>query len=143
MADSIRIKRLAGTIRRHLSQELSREVADPRLAALSIQDVTMTGDLSLAKVQVRLMFGGEEDAARAFVLQALGRMAPGLRSSLASALRMRSVPELRFIYDEGADQRARISEVLDEIKVADAERQKALEPDSSLTESSDDSSEND
>ena len=58
-------------------------MADPRLFALAVQDVEVTGDLSIAKVRVRLMFGGEEDAARREAMQALGRIAPYLRSSLS------------------------------------------------------------
>lgn len=130
MADSIRRQRLAGTIRRHLSQELAREVADPRLAAMAIQEVELTPDLSIAKVQVRLMFGGEEPEVRAAAMQALFAVAPGLRSALSPILRMRHVPELRFIYDTGADHRARIDDVLDEIKREDAEKRRALIPES-------------
>jgi ribosome-binding factor A len=126
MADSIRRKRLAGTIRKHLSAELSREVADPRLAALSIQDVEVTPDLSIAKVNVRLMFGGEETAVRQEAMAALLRIAPGLRSSLAPVLRMRHVPELRFTYDEGDDHRARIDDVLSEIRREDEEKRRKL-----------------
>ena len=126
MADSIRRKRIAGTIRKHLSAEISREVADPRLSALAIQEVHVTGDLSIAKVLVRLMFGGEDESARAEAMIALSRVAPGLRSSLSPVLRMRHVPELRFVYDEGADHRARIDDVLDEIKREDEEKKRAL-----------------
>jgi ribosome-binding factor A len=126
MADSIRRKRLGGTIRRHLSAEISREVADPRLAALSVQEVEMTGDLSIAKVSVRLMFGGQEPGAREEAMAALLRVAPGLRSSLSPVLRMRHVPELRFSYDEGDDHRARIDDVLNEIKREDDERRREL-----------------
>lgn len=126
MADSIRVKRVAGTIRRHLSEQISRELADPRLATLAIQEVEVTPDLSIAKVRVRLMFGGEEPAARAEAMTALSRVAPGLRSSLSPVLRMRHVPELRFEYDEGADHRARIDDVLNEIKREDDEKKRAL-----------------
>ncbi len=126
MADSIRRKRVAGTIRKQLSAELAREVADPRLAALSIQEVEVTPDLSIAKVQVRLMFGGEGQDARDGAMQALLAVAPGLRASLSPVLRMRHVPELRFIYDEGADYRARIDDVLQEIKREDEEKRRAL-----------------
>lgn len=131
MADSIRRKRLAGTIRRQLSQELAREVADPRLASMAIQEVELTPDLSLAKVQVRLMFGGEDQATRAQAMQALLAVSPGLRASLSPILRMRHLPALRFVYDEGADYRARIDDVLEEIKREDAEKRQALdvEPD--------------
>ena len=128
MADSIRRKRVAGTIRKQLSAELAREVADPRLAALSILEVEVTGDLSIAKVQVRLMFGGEEPRARSEAMKALHAIAPGLRSAISPVLRMRHVPELRFVYDEGADIRARIDDVLREIQVEDDERRRTVEP---------------
>ncbi len=128
MADSIRRKRVAGTIRRHLSAEISREVADPRLAAISIQEVEVTPDLSIAKVAVRLMFGGDEPVARQEAMVALSRVAPGLRSSLSPVLGMRHVPELRFHYDLGADHRARIDDVLSEIKREDEEKRKAFGP---------------
>ena len=124
MADSIRRKRVAGTIRKQLSTELAREVADPRLFALAIQDVEVSPDLSVAKVKVRLMFGGEEPNARADVMRTLRAVGPGLRASLAPVLRMRHVPDLRFIYDEGADHQARIDDVLSEIKREDAEKRK-------------------
>ena len=135
MADAVRKKRLAGTIRRHLSAEFAREVADPRLATLSIQNVEVTDDLSIALVKVRLMFGGEEDAVRGAAMQALLRIAPGLRASMSPVLRMRRVPELRFIYDEGADRRAEIDNVLDEIKREDAQKRKLLGIDDDSDES--------
>lgn len=118
--------RLAGTIRRQLSEEFAREVADPRLAALSIQGVEVTADLSIAKVEIRLMFGGEEPEARRQALLTLQKIAPGLRSALAPHLRMRRLPELRFVYDEGADRQARIVSVLDEIKKSDEEQRLQL-----------------
>ena len=123
----IRRKRIAGAIRKHLSSELVREVADPRLAALSIEDVDVSADLSLAKVNVRLMFGGEEPHARESAMQALLRIAPGLRSSLSPVLRMRRVPELRFAYDDGIDRRAEIENVLEDIRREDEEKKRALE----------------
>lgn len=127
MPDSIRSKRMAGTIRRHLSEELSRQVGDPRLYSLAIQDVVVTADLSIAKVGVRLMFGGQEPGLRIEVLETLAKIAPGLRSSLAPQLRMRRLPELRFHYDEGDDQRAKISDLLGEIEREDEEKRRRLQ----------------
>jgi ribosome-binding factor A len=129
MSDGIRRKRLAGTIRRHLSEEFARRVADPRLAALSIQAVEVTADLSIAKVEVRLMFGGETAEARLQVLSTLEKIGPGLRSSLVPHLRMRRLPELRFAYDVGADQQARIADVLDEIKKDDEGKRRQMSHD--------------
>lgn len=121
--EGIRAKRLGGTVRKHLSALLAREVQDPRLSALAIEDVEMSGDLSIAQVTVRLMFGGENEEARWAAMKALRAVAPGLRSALAPVLRMRRVPELRFRYDEGADHRLRIEAVLAEIHEEDEARQ--------------------
>ncbi|MCH2108763.1 MAG: 30S ribosome-binding factor RbfA [Polyangiaceae bacterium] len=123
---NIRNRRVAGAIRKHLSAELAREVADPRVAALAIQDVRVTPDLSVAQVAVRLMFGDDGQQERQQALAAMNRMAPGLRASLAPVVRMRRVPELRFSYDERADIRAEIDGVLGEIKREDEEKRRAL-----------------
>lgn len=123
MGDGIRRNRVAGAIRKHLSSELAREVKDPRLSALAIEKVDVTGDLGSAKVYVRLMFGDDEPSARAEVMRVLTRLAPGLRSSLSAVLRVRRIPELKFVYDEGADHRARIDAVLTEIQQEEQERE--------------------
>jgi ribosome-binding factor A len=132
----IRAKRIAGTVRKHLSSELAREVADPRLAALAIEEVEVSADLSLARVKVRLMFGGETRRARDEAMAALLGVSPSLRASLAPVLRMRRVPELRFEYDEGQDMREEIDAVLAEIKREDEEKKRRL----GLTEDSEDQS---
>lgn len=118
--------RLAGAIRRHLSGELMRFVKDPRLASLCIENVVVSADLGLAKVGVRLMFGGEEQAARNAAMAAIQAVAPGLRSSLGPVLRLRRLPDLRFYYDDALDQRAEIDAVLNEIKREDAAKREAM-----------------
>ncbi len=123
----VRKHRVAGAIRKHLSAELTREVADPRLFSLAISEVEVTSDLSIAKIKVRLMFGGEEPDARQVAMAALAKVAPGLRSSLSPVLRMRRVPELRFVYDEAADINAEIEGVLRDIQREDEAKQRALE----------------
>lgn len=119
---NIRSRRLAGTIRKHLSAELGRDIADPRLAGVSLQDVELSPDLGLATVVVRIDYGDDGEGPRKALLDLLKRLAPRLRSSLAPQLRMRRVPELRFRYDTGQDHARRIAEVLQEIRQEDAER---------------------
>jgi len=121
----IRTKRLGGTIRKHLSELLAREVLDPRLAALAIERVEMTGDLSIANVTVRVMYGSDSPEARAAVLKAARAIAPGLRAALAPVLKMKRVPELKFHYDTGVEHKKRIDEVLAEIERENAERENA------------------
>jgi ribosome-binding factor A len=116
MSEGLRGQRLAGTIRKHLSSALSRSIEDPRLAALGIEHVTLSRDLSIATIGVRLMFGDADEKAQKGVMSALGRAAPHLRAMLAHALRMRKVPELRFSYDHGEDHRLDVERILAEIQ---------------------------
>lgn len=125
MSGGVRQSRLEGTIRKHLGAELGRVVQDPRLTSLGIERVELSRDLSVATVLVRIMFGADDPAHRKGVLVALKAVAPGLRSSLAQILRMRRVPELRFVYDEGEDNRRRVDQLLAEIK---EEPRAALDP---------------
>lgn len=124
---SVRRQRLAGTIHKHLSGELGRHLADPRLAAVGIERVELSPDLSIAKVYVRLMFGDGGPGAQKAALAALAGAGPGLRASLGPLLRMRRVPELRFHYDVGAEHRAHIEGILAEIVSEDAGKRRALE----------------
>ncbi len=132
MSSEIRTKRLEGTIRKYLGAELARDIADPRLAAVYIHDVSVTNDLSLATVTVRLLVGGEQEAERKAVLGVLARIAPRLRSVLAPQLRMRRVPDLRFRYDVGTDHAHRIAAVLAEIREEDAKRQAARDSENDI-----------
>ncbi len=125
---SIRSRRLAGTIRKHLSAELGRDIADPRLVGVSLQEVELSSDLGLATVVVRIDYGDDGLDARKALLELLQRLGPRLRASLAPQLRMRRVPELRFRYDTGQDHARRIAEVLQEIREEEAQRPPGDDP---------------
>jgi len=115
MSEGLRGQRLAGTIKKHLSAALARSIGDPRLAALGVENVNLSRDLGVATIGVRLMFGDNGEQAQKGVMGALTRLSPQLRSMLAAALRMRKVPELRFVYDHGEDHRLNVERILAEI----------------------------
>ena len=62
--DGRRTRRVAEALRTHLAEALGREVADPRLASVVITDVTVSDDLSVARVGVRLLVGDEDPGQR-------------------------------------------------------------------------------
>lgn len=142
-AASIRSRRLAGTIRKQLSTELGREIADPRLMGVSLKDVELTSDLTLATITVRIDYGDDSEAARREVLNLLARLTPRLRASLAPQLRIRRVPDLRFRYDVGEDHARRIAQVLQEIQEEERERARLQGPSEDASASDSDGSEAD
>jgi ribosome-binding factor A len=78
--------------------------------------VELTGDLGIATVKARLYVGGEDSERRRLAIRGLSRAAGRLRRALGGALRLKRVPELRFVYDEGADAAERVEKILSEIK---------------------------
>ena len=109
---SSRPKRVAEAIRNEMSVLLLREVADPRLAAISFSRVVMAPDLKLAKVYFLLPAGGDAKQA----LKGLKKAKGFFRSRLAKAMNLRYTPDLVFYYDHDGEKVDRIEELLMEIE---------------------------
>ncbi|MCK6370036.1 MAG: 30S ribosome-binding factor RbfA [Gammaproteobacteria bacterium] len=109
-----RSRRLEEAIQRILGEALSGKVRDPRLAEVVVTDVQVSRDLSVARVYYTLISGRTETADLSTAL----RSAAGFfRTALARELRVRRIPELRFLADETL-ARARSLEQLIEQAVA-------------------------
>lgn len=110
-----RAKRVAQLIRDHVASYLVAEVGDPRLTQAVISEVRVSDDLSIAWIGVRLLLDQGHDAERLQCVKQLQLMSGRLRRSLAPALRLRRVPELRFAFDDGVNAQRRVEEILMEI----------------------------
>jgi ribosome-binding factor A len=93
-----------------------RDVGDPRLSSLVVTEVEVTDDLTLARVQVRLLVGDDDAARRKAALSALERVKARLRRGLGPVLRLRRVPDLSFSYDVRPDVVHHVEEILAEIE---------------------------
>lgn len=105
-----KINRITSDIKITLS-ELLREVKDPRVSKLlSIVKVDVSGDLSYATVYVSAIEGYEATVSS---VKALKGASGFLRRELGSRLKIRKVPELRFIADDSINISANISKIID------------------------------
>jgi ribosome-binding factor A len=112
---STRVLRIAQGVREELASLLADEVRDPGAAGAVVTRVEMAGDLRSARVQVRLLEGGDDPSRRKRLLASLTRAGGMLRREVGQRLGLRFAPELRFFYDEGGDNASRIEELLAEI----------------------------
>jgi ribosome-binding factor A len=103
--------RVADQIQRELAVLIRDEVKDPRMGMVSISGVEVSRDMAHAKVFVSVL--GEEKVA-ADSLEALNHAAGFLRRELGRSMRLRSVPQLRFIHDRSLEEGARMSALIDE-----------------------------
>ncbi|WP_250458884.1 30S ribosome-binding factor RbfA [Microbulbifer litoralis] len=107
-----RADRVADAMRRELSQLIQREVRDPRVGMVNVNDVEVSRDLSVAKVFVTLV-GEDDPAAIKASMDALNKAAGFLRSQLARAIQMRTIPRLQFRYDETSVRGQQLSALID------------------------------
>ena len=105
-----KINRITLDVRIALS-ELLREIKDPRVSKLlSIVKVDVSGDLSYATVYVSAIEGYETTLQS---VKALKGAAGYLRRELGSRMKLRKVPELRFVADNSIEHSANISRIID------------------------------
>ncbi len=106
-----KINRVTSDIRLCLS-ELLREVKDPRVSKmLSIVKLDVTGDMSYATVYVSAIEGSDKTAES---VKALNKSAAGyIRRELGARLKLRKVPELRFVADNSIENSAHISKIIE------------------------------
>lgn len=108
-SDYPRSHRVADFIQREIAGLIRTEIKDPRISPmLTIASVEVSRDLSVAKVYFSLFDPEERKETQA----ALERASGFLRRQLARQMNTRSVPILRFYYDDSAERGAHMSAVI-------------------------------
>ena len=112
--------RVAAELRQEIARLVARDLGDPRLEGLVVANVTMSGDLRLAKIFWRLALleapGVDLVQRRKDAQIALERASGRLKRAATAGLMLRVAPELRFEYDAGQEKRDRIDQLLEEVK---------------------------
>ena len=104
-----KLDRVSSDIRNALA-ELLRNVKDPRVSnMLSIVKLDVSGDMSYAKVYVSAIEGHDKTVES---VKALKGAAGYIRRELGSRLKLRKVPELRFVADDSIEISANISRIV-------------------------------
>lgn len=110
---SLRTQRVAEAVRLEIAEVIRRDLDDPRVGLATISSVTVSPDLSHARVLVSVL--GEEAARKASV-EALTHARGFIRRQLGRRLKLRVTPELLFELDRGPEHSQRISDLLEELR---------------------------
>ena len=116
-----RSDRVAQELQKEIAIILQREVKDPRIGMVTVSDVEVSSDLAYAKVFVTFLFDSDEEAVRQG-MKGLEKAAPYIRTLLGKAMRLRIVPELRFIYDSSLIDGMRMSNLVTNVVRQDQAR---------------------
>ena len=102
-------QKVGDLIQRELASLIQREVKDPRIGMVTINEANVSRDLAFADIYFTVL--PAEDVIS--VEEALNQAAGFLRSQLAKVLNTRTTPKLRFHYDATIENGARISRAID------------------------------
>ena len=112
MPKSYRKERLNERLKELLGELILRRIKDPRIGLVTITSASVAPDLTTAKVYFSVM--GDESA-RAETRKGLESAKGFLRKTIGRELKLRQVPDLRFVYDDSLDRAMRIERAIKEI----------------------------
>ena len=113
-----RTQRISHFLHEELARLLQSTVRDPRVQEVNLTGVEVTRDLSHAKVFFTLMNDVSVEE-RAEVAAVLSKVSGFLRSELAKASTMRTVPRISFRFDESVGRGRDMETLLREVRTAD------------------------
>lgn len=108
-----RTQRIGDQMQRELAQLIQREIKDPRLGLVTLTGTEVSRDLAHAKVFFTVM-GQDDDDQKIAESQAVLKDAAGyLRMLLGRAIKLRTIPQLHFLYDESVRRGAQLSALIE------------------------------
>jgi len=108
-----RTRRIGQQLQQELALVLQRDMKDPRIGMVTVNDVDVSRDLSFAKVFVT--FFEEDPKIIEQKLAALVAAAPYIRTLVAGRMKLRVMPELRFAYDSSLVEGMRMSNLVSKV----------------------------
>jgi ribosome-binding factor A len=125
--DYSRQQRVADALRRDIASFIQREMRDPRVGMVMVNEVEVSRDLAHARVFVTVM--GKDDAEQAReALEVLNDAAGFLRSQLARSSTMRTTPRLNFVFDSSVLRGQQLSSLIDQAVATDEAMQREDDP---------------
>ncbi len=108
-----RTERIAGEMRRALSDIIRNDLKDPRIPTVtSITNIKLAKDLKYAKVYISI-YGTEKEKQEA--LETLRRSSGFIRRALGQKMIIRTLPELTFVPDDSIAYGSYMTRKIDEL----------------------------
>lgn len=117
--DFKRSDRVAAQLRRLMASAIHQDLPDEHTEFITISDVEVTRDLSVATVYINTLHPSQQQLA----LQTLNHSNKKLRRVIAQKLNTRKVPELRFKYDASLEYGQRLEQLIKKARATDPKDQ--------------------
>jgi len=108
----VRLKRLSEVVQRKASEVILYELKDPRMGFVTVTRVKLSGDLRHAVIYYSVV---GSDGERSRTEHAIENARGYIQGQIASALKTRVTPMIRFEYDASVEGSVRVSQILSEL----------------------------
>lgn len=107
-----RSDRIASQIQREMADLIRTRIKDRELGMVTVSDAEVTRDLSVARIYVTFLASSLPPGE---CVKRLAEHGPELRRELAGRMRVRVLPEIRFIYDDSIERGLHMDALLDHL----------------------------
>ena len=109
-----RTDRIEEEIKKVVSHVIDQELKDPRLTGLiSVTKVSVTKDLKYCKIFVSVLGSQDVDD----TMTALKSGAGVVRKKIGDSIRMHSVPEVKFVFDDSIEYGEKIQKMIKDLNI--------------------------
>jgi len=109
-----KIKKTEIDLQREISFIINTKVKDPRVGFVTITYVKLSADYHYMDVYITIM---DKEANLKTCLEGLNKSKGFIKKNLLERIKLKTVPEIKFIYDESVDRGIRINEILESLKI--------------------------
>lgn len=113
MKKSRRTEKVASLLKNTIGKIVTEDIADTKIGIVTITDVEITTDLSIAKVYFSLI-GGEKD--REKQKNILFNMHKFIRKKIAERISLRYTPKIFMIYDDTPEKAQALDRIFRKIR---------------------------
>lgn len=126
-----RTRRVADQIQRHMAELIQMELGDPRVGMVTITGVDVTHEFERARIYFTVLGDSlaekvdpdkppVENKQAKITAEVLNKAAGYLRTALARRLKLRTTPQLVFIYDSSMEHGNRLTDLINSAASNDA-----------------------
>jgi ribosome-binding factor A len=123
-----RTDRVADALQKALAVIIQNELRDPRIGMVSVNAVEVSRDLAHAKVFVTFV-DNPKNCPPDERVAILNKVSGFLRSALGQDIQMRTIPQLRFVFDETIYKAQEISDLISKARKSDEDKRKKSDED--------------
>ena len=112
---SLRLQRVRELLKREIGEALRRELPVGEAGLVSVNDVTVSGDLQSAVVYVSILGSASQQK---LGWELLLRQRKRIQTLVGHSIILKYTPQLRFVLDESIEKGNRVLKILDQLEQA-------------------------